>query len=209
MRILIVDDDEVSQDILRDALEHEGYEVTSAENGAVALDILAHEDIRFVITDWEMPELDGLDLCRAIRRQSSRGYVYVVLLTSHDDSAEVVEGLSSGADDFICKPFRRAELLARVRTGERVLALDTHEMVIFALAKLAESRDTDTGLHLERVQRYCRALAEALVEDPHYRALPAGVKNLLKRGRGVWPGSSTAAKPGVATPPARRGAPVP
>ena len=169
MKSLIADDDEISLDILRNSLERAGYEVLVASDGQEALSVLrAHDDIRLVITDWEMPRLSGLELCRAIRRQDASGYVYVILLTSHGSSAEIVEGMSAGADDFIVKPFQQSELMARVRAGERVLSLETREMVIFALAKLAESRDPETGQHLERVQRYSRRLAETLSDHPVY-----------------------------------------
>ena len=163
-RILVVDDDEIGLAVVRNALAHAGHEVLTAGNGEEALAVLRREDVRLVITDWEMPVLDGLDLCRAIRRRDG-GYVYVILLTSHGSSAAIVAGMSAGADDFIVKPFNQAELMARVRAGERVLGLETREMVIFALAKLAESRDSDTGQHLERVQSYSRKLAEALMDN--------------------------------------------
>lgn len=166
-RILVVDDDEIGLAIVKNALAHAGHDVVTASNGEEALALLRRDDIRLVITDWEMPVVDGLDLCRAIRRREG-GYVYAILLTSHGSSAAIVTGMSAGADDFIVKPFNQAELMARVRAGERVLGLETREMVIFALAKLAESRDSDTGQHLERVQSYSRKLAEALVENPAY-----------------------------------------
>jgi putative two-component system response regulator len=121
-----------------------------------------------VITDWEMPHMTGVELCRALRGEDLGGYVYVILLTGRGSSAEIVEGMSAGADDFIVKPFIHAELMARVRAGERVLSLESREMVIFALAKLAESRDPETGHHLERVQRYSQCLAEALAGDSKY-----------------------------------------
>ena len=76
--------------------------------------------------------------------------------------------MTAGADDFISKPFNPAELLVRVRAGERVLALQTRDVAIFALAKLAESRDPETGAHLERVRRYSRALAAQLARQPKY-----------------------------------------
>jgi len=166
-RILVVDDDEIGLAIVKNALAHAGHDVVTATNGEEALAVLRRDDIRLVITDWEMPVLDGLDLCRAIRRREG-GYVYVILLTSHGSSAAIVAGMSAGADDFIVKPFNQAELMARVRAGERVLGLETRKMVIFALAKLAESRDADTGQHLERVQAYSRKLAEALMDNPNY-----------------------------------------
>jgi putative two-component system response regulator len=162
--ILAVDDDDIALDLLRTALEASGYAVATASNGREAVDRLTRGDIRLVISDWEMPEMDGLELCRAVRRNDSAGYVYIILLTSHGKPREIVEGMSAGADDFIVKPFNQAELTARIRAGSRVLSLETREMVIFALAKLAESRDPETGLHLERVQRFSRRLAESLVE---------------------------------------------
>jgi putative two-component system response regulator len=166
-RILVVDDDEIGLAVVTNALAHAGHDVVTAGNGEEALAVLRRDDIRLMITDWEMPVLDGLDLCRAIRRRDG-GYVYVILLTSHGSSAAIVTGMSAGADDFIVKPFNQAELMARVRAGERVLGLETREMVIFALAKLAESRDLETGQHLERVQCYSRKLAEALLENAAY-----------------------------------------
>lgn len=167
MKILVVDDDDIAVEILSSVLIQAGYEVTKAYNGEEALKRISENDIRLVISDWDMPYVNGLELCQAVRRRSSSGYVYVILLTSHDSSEEIVEGLSAGADDFIVKPFHPAELMARVQAGERVLALESREMIIFALAKLAESRDPETGHHLERVQRYSRRLAETLAESYH------------------------------------------
>ncbi|MGZ9046251.1 MAG: HD domain-containing phosphohydrolase, partial [Telluria sp.] len=82
---------------------------------------------------------------------------------------DIVEGLSVGADDFIVKPFRSAELLLRVRTGERLLSLETRDIAIFAMAKLAESRDKETGHHLERVRCYSQMLARQLMANSAYQ----------------------------------------
>lgn len=168
MKILIVDDNDIALELLESTLSSAGHCVKTATNGRQALEILQRDEPRVVITDWEMPEMDGLELCRAIRRLDSTGYVYVILLTSNDSPSQKVEGLSSGADDFVTKPFDRAELVARVRSAERVIAQESHELVIFAMAKLAESRDNDTGLHLERVQRLCRILSQRLAQRPRY-----------------------------------------
>src|SRR6516225_10149982 len=78
--------------------------------------------------------------------------------------------MSAGADDFICKPFQPQELLMRIRAGERILALESRELIIFSLAKLAESRDPDTGAHLERIREYCRVIAEHLSHLPKFHA---------------------------------------
>jgi putative two-component system response regulator len=109
-----------------------------------------------------MPEMSGVELCRAIRAGDSAGYVYVILLSARGGSSDTVEGLSAGADDFISKPFDPAELQLRVRIGERILSLDARDVTIFAMAKLAESRDPETGAHLERVCSYSRLLTQDL-----------------------------------------------
>ncbi len=165
MKILIVDDNEVALETLDLALRREGHEVLSAANGREALDVLRAGQVRMVITDWEMPQMDGLELCRAIRAEEHHGYVYIIIVTCHDTTEETIEGISAGADDFIAKPFHPGELGARVRAGQRVLALETRDLAIFSMAKLAESRDPETGAHLERVRSYCRLLVERLAEQ--------------------------------------------
>lgn len=169
MRILIADDDAISLEILENALVKAGYDVVTASNGAEALEQLREQPLRLVISDWDMPEMNGIELCRAVRAEDLGGYTYFILLTARNSSAEIVEGLSAGADDFVAKPFNAAELIVRVRSGERVLALETREMAIFALAKLAESRDPETGHHLERVRNYCHALARQVSTMPKFR----------------------------------------
>ena len=168
MRILIADDDEIAQELLAHTLRKSGYEVETVSDGEAAAERIAAGAARLVITDWEMPGLTGVEVCRRVRERQDDGYVYVILLTGRNSRDEVVKGLSAGADDFIAKPFHPEELVCRVRAGERVLSLETREVAIFALAKLAESRDNETGEHLERVQRYSRVLAQRLAEDPAY-----------------------------------------
>lgn len=169
MRILIVDDDLMATEMLRHALKASGHEVETAGNGLEALEVLQKGACRLVISDWTMPEMDGLELCRRIRSADLGGYVYVILLTARDSQQDTVEGLSAGADDFIPKPFNPTELMLRVRIGERILSLETRDVTIFALAKLAESRDPETGAHLERVCNYSRLLAQQLATTPKYQ----------------------------------------
>ncbi len=120
-----------------------------------------------VVSDWCMPEMTGLELCRQIRQRRSGTYVYIIMLTSNSRTKDVVEGLNAGADDYITKPFQPEELQVRLRVGERVLSLESRDLTIFALAKLAESRDPDTGAHLERMREYCRTMAEEIVRTPN------------------------------------------
>lgn len=162
MKVLVVDDDELAREMTSDVLKSCGLEIETARNGREALDVLGRGESRLVISDWEMPEMNGLELCRAIRAGDFCDYIYIILLTCHNRSDDIVQGLSAGADDFISKPFNSAELRVRVRAGERILALETRDLTIFALAKLAESRDPETGAHLERVRNYSFALAKEL-----------------------------------------------
>ena len=169
MRVMVVDDDSLVREMLQHTLRKAGYDVVTAENGRQALELLERGEARLVVSDWEMPELCGLDLCREIRSGDFDGYVYVILLTSRDATEDIVAGMSAGADDFVAKPFNTAELLVRLRAGERVLSLETREVALFSLAKLAESRDPETGHHLERVQAYSRVLAQKLAQSPKFR----------------------------------------
>jgi putative two-component system response regulator len=168
VQVLVVEDDDISRMMLENTLTHAGFEVITASDGLEALEQLHAGTCRLVITNWDMFPMNGIELCHAIRRGQFAGYIYVILLTSHDSQRATIEGLSSGADDFIKKPFDPAELAVRVRVGERVVALESREVTIFALAKLAESRDPETGAHLERVRNYCRVLARHMSMQPKF-----------------------------------------
>lgn len=126
MKILVAEDDPVTRLLMQRTLQKFGYDVVLAENGLKALEILSQDEgPRLALVDWMMPLLDGPALCRKVRaRHHSDSYVYIVLLTSKQDSEDVVEGLEAGADDYITKPFQPAELKARLRTGLRVLSLE-------------------------------------------------------------------------------------
>jgi putative two-component system response regulator len=169
MKILVAEDDAMAINLLKITLTAAGHEMIVANNGLEALEVLRTTPVRFVISDWEMPEMSGLELCRHIRATEFGRYIYVILLTARNADADTIEGLSAGADDFLHKPFNREELAMRIRTGERIVSLETRDMTIFAMARLAESRDPETGAHLERVRNYARTLAEDLSRLPEFR----------------------------------------
>jgi len=169
MRVLVVEDDDVTAEMLAHALRDFGYEVEIAGDGREAFRQVRTGRYRLVVSDWEMPEMTGVELCRQIRSRLWSGYVYVILLTARSGTQNVVEGLNAGADDFISKPFQPEELCVRLRTGERILSLEGRDLTIFAMAKLAESRDPETGAHLERIREYSRILARQLARRTDFR----------------------------------------
>ncbi len=169
MDVLIVDDDPVARKAAANTLSAAGYRVSTAGDGWEAIERLRREPCQLVVSDWNMPGMDGLELCRAVRDGRFRRYVYFILLTANNRPEDTIDGLGAGADDYITKPFHPGELVMRVNTGRRIIGLETRDMTIFALARLAESRDPETGAHLERVRSYCRVLAARLSARPKHR----------------------------------------
>jgi two-component system cell cycle response regulator len=147
MKVLVADDAPVSRRLLEIALTHEGYEVVLATDGAEALRILAQEDCpRLVILDWMMPKVDGVEVCREIRKQAREPYVYFILLSAKGEQSEIIEGLEAGADDYMIKPFDLSELKARVRSGRRILDLEEQLLSARELLRLQATHDSLTGL---------------------------------------------------------------
>jgi sigma-B regulation protein RsbU (phosphoserine phosphatase) len=124
MKVLIAEDDPISLEVLQSYLERWGHDVVAAEDGAAAWRLFEADDISLVISDWMMPNMDGLELVRRIRAASRSGYVYVILLTAKSRKEDIVRGMEAGADDFLVKPFDREELRVRLRAGERIVMLE-------------------------------------------------------------------------------------
>ena len=125
MKILVVDDDDIALTVAAKILSSNGYEVVTAEDGETALQIQQSQNIQIVVSDWNMPKITGIDLCRTLRSLPKVvGYIYIIIITARNSKDDMIQGLSAGADDFISKPFEPAELLVRVRNAERVLATE-------------------------------------------------------------------------------------
>jgi two-component system cell cycle response regulator len=125
VKVLVADDEPVARRLLRHHLERCGYEVLVASDGPSAWSALTADDgPRLAVLDWNMPELDGVDVCRRLRARPPGPYTYVVLVTSRQSADDLVAGLESGADDFLAKPVDADELRARVKVGERLLAME-------------------------------------------------------------------------------------
>ncbi len=125
MKILLAEDDALSRTLLQRTLQRAGYEVAAVEDGRQALVELSKEDPpRLALLDWIMPEKDGIEVCREVRRRKDHAYTYLILLSSRETKQDIVQGLESGADDYLTKPYDAEELKARLRAGERILELE-------------------------------------------------------------------------------------
>ena len=142
-RVLLVDDDPAMLRILSKWLAKAGYPVRTAVDGQEALEAIELECPDFLVTDWEMPRLDGLELCRRVREMLLPHYVYIIFLTVRTGAKEMIAGLENGADDFLTKPVTEGELLARMRSSLRVLELERR------LSVMAHT-DSLTGLLTQR-----------------------------------------------------------
>ncbi len=196
-RILIVDDDDINLAILEEILA-ERYPLVSAGDGQEALEMAAAGLADLVLMDIMMPRMDGYEACRRMKALPHRDRLHVVLVSAKASTTERLKGYEAGADDYLVKPYEPDELLAKVRVHERLivalrqlddagaeLAADNDQLIevvgvqarelgsardltVFALANLADSRDPETGAHLERIRLYCHILAEHMETQGPY-----------------------------------------
>lgn len=159
-QVLVVDDDRVMRRLIVRWLERAGYGVEQADDGREAIAAIEARCPDLVVTDWDMPHLDGLAMCRRIRQLNLPHYVYVLFLSGKSAPEERVAGLEVGADDFLTKPVSQAELLARMRAGSRIVELERR------LLRLADL-DPLTGLSTRRA--FFRVVAEEWRRAKRYR----------------------------------------
>lgn len=173
--ILIVDDDRLQRSVLEANLKAAGYGVVSAENGREALEIFRKGYYPIVMTDWIMPEMSGLELCRAIRKDDSGRYTYIIILTSLKSKNDIIAGLEAGADEYLVKPPHQAELTSRLKTARRILNLELSQQryietiknfsLVDPVSGVFVRRYLDDRIHQEikRAYRYERSLSVVLV----------------------------------------------
>lgn len=146
MKVLLVDDDPISRLMLLPLLDKWGCDVQVAQDGSSAWAALqAAECPRLVLMDWMMPSLSGIEVCKKIRARNAEQYTYVILLTARNDQQDVIEGLESGADDYLTKPCNPAQLRARIRIGERILQMQTDLIQARELVRFKSTHDLLTG----------------------------------------------------------------
>lgn len=201
--ILLVDDMPANLRVLSDVLREEGYRTRSALSAEMALRAAETEPPDLILLDVMMPEMDGYEVCRRLKANPRLAGVPVIFLSALDEVADKIRAFSAGGVDYVTKPFQIDEVKARVNTHLRLRELhlqveqysqrlesivreqvkeiaDSQLATIFALARLAESRDDDTGLHLERVQALCETLATGMAERCAYDEIDTGfVRDLV------------------------------
>lgn len=199
--VLVVDDVDANRDLLSRRLRRLGLQVLQAADGHSALAILRRQPVDLVLLDVRMPVMDGEAVLQAMREDTQLAYIPVIMITADNDEATAVRCIGLGAEDYVIKPFnpllltarvnaslerkrlrdmetryrkdveaQRAELSSRVEAQVREIS-EAQLAAIFAMSKLAESRDPETGAHLERMREYCRLLAGQLARTPRYARL--------------------------------------
>lgn len=134
MKILIAEDDPVSRLILQTTLRGHGHEVVATENGVEAWEMFDRDPCRVIVSDWMMPDLDGLDFCRRVRGRLNTGYTYFILLTAiHPGEDNYRKAMESGVDDFLSKPLNRDMIMMRLRVASRILGFTTQIKQLEAL----------------------------------------------------------------------------
>ncbi len=184
MKLLVADDSKVSRMMLLAITEGWGYDVVLAEDGAQAWQILQQEDApQLILLDWEMPKMNGIEVCERVIARNHGNPPYILLLTSRTTSDDIVEGLSKGANDYLSKPFDSAELQVRLQVGKRMIEMQTKlNATLQELTKLA-SHDALTGIlnrraimaalpkEIKRVERQEQALSVGMCDIDHFKEI--------------------------------------
>ncbi len=183
LQLLLVEDEPTQRLILTRKLSRAGYVVDTAGNGREALDKLLSGDYSLLLTDWDMPVMDGAALCRALRAADLPHYVYTLLLTGREGLEHVVAGLEAGADDYLVKPVEDVELRARLATGRRIVQLERSLRAANEENRRLSVTDPLTGVYnrrylmdllpreLERAARYGRPLSMIMTDLDHFKRI--------------------------------------
>jgi two-component system, cell cycle response regulator len=179
--ILLAEDDPVTRMLMTRFLKKAGYEVDAVADGTEALEHMSRRYYPILVTDWEMPEMDGVELCKAVRNLQLDGYVYALLLTARNAKEHIIAGLEAGADDYLVKPVHEPELIARLNTGRRILALEHSLRAANERNRILSITDALTGAfnrrylmdqlprEVERCRRYANPLSVIMCDIDHFK----------------------------------------
>ena len=182
-RLLLVEDEPTQRMMLERQLTRAGYVVETAENGEEALNKILQGQFQILLTDWDMPGMDGPTLCKRVREAELSTYVYILLLTGHLTTDDVVAGLGAGADDYVRKPANPAELLARLSAGSRIVRLEQSLREAKEKIQLLSITDPLAGTfnrrylndqllkEVERARRYSRPLSAIMADIDRFKRI--------------------------------------
>lgn len=187
MKILIAEDDAVSRAMLQAVLTKWEYTVVSTEDGDAAFAAFQHKDApQLALLDWEMPGINGPDLCRKLRQEKGRDPLYLILLTSRNNSEDLVQGLEAGADDYVVKPYNMAELQARINVGRRMIVLQNEMRErerLQGVLEMAGAICHELNQPLQIVSGHSEILMMDMKnEDPHYKTVETIKTNINRLG---------------------------
>lgn len=179
-KVLVIGDPTPARTGVEAMLRREGYEVLTAGTGADALAICTEQQPDVVLSEWQLPDMTGPQVCAAFRQMDRRNYGYFVLLTAHGATDGIAEGLRAGVDDFLARPVAASELLARLSAGERILRVEEELRASNAQLRAALDRLKETQAAMERDLREARKLQQGLVRERAGRFGPAEISLLLR-----------------------------
>ena len=188
MKVLAVEDDEVGRTVLRQALRTLGYTVVEAVDGEAAWTQLQGESVRIVVSDWMMPGLDGLELCRRIRARTGQDYTYFILVTARDASSQNQRtAMEAGVDDFLSKPIDMQELWMRLHVAERILRYTTRVRQLEQLLPICSycKKVRDDHNYWQQIENYIKdrtgsEFSHSVCPDCYQRIVVPDLKNVLQ-----------------------------
>lgn len=211
MKVLAVEDDPVALAVLTRALRKLGHDVVAVGDGHEALDLLARDPVRVVVSDWVMPEVDGLELCRRVRARAGSEYVYFILLTSQLPSEENQRvAIEAGVDDFLQKPLQVQEIWMRLRVAERILRFATQVRQLEEFLPICGycKKIRDDHNYWQQIESYINErtgtdFSHSICPDCYARVVAPQLEALKRETEGQTASPATepsAAPPGVSDP---------
>ncbi|MEA2060789.1 MAG: response regulator [Thermodesulfobacteriota bacterium] len=193
MKILIAEDDFTSRTMLKSILTKSGYTVMGTTNGIDAYEALQEKNTpQMAVLDWEMPGMNGQTLCRKLRRLNLKTPPYLILLTSRNNPEDLIQGLDAGADDYVTKPYHRAELQARINVGRRMIDFQNKMLErekLEGVLEMAGAVCHELNQPLQTVSGYLELLMMEIDEkDKNYRyaeSIHSGITRIGKLTRKI------------------------
>lgn len=180
LQVLVVDDSRMQRKLVAAQLKKWGFDIYEADSGLTALEVCKSQNIDMVLSDWVMPEMDGIEFCREFRKMERERYGYFILLTSKSEKGDVALGLDVGADDYLPKPVNSVELRARIQAGQRVLAMEKQLQVQNVRTQLALDELQSVYQEIQKDLKEAEKLQKSLIPESFSVVQNARISNLFQ-----------------------------